>query len=283
MAWTLPSAAGARRSIADVLGLVLPVECPGCGRWDVALCGECAALFDGPPWRCEDAVPALALPVLAVPFLAGPRAAGTAHPAVLPVWTLAPYAGAVRGTVLAWKNRGGRRLAEAIADAGRRAGTAWATALVGDGPDRGAAFVRDATVVRGAAIVRGTTVAVLPAPSGRRRRLAGRLVVADLAVAVARGLADSGVFSRVVVADVLRRRSGRTHQAGLGLAGRSRNRRRSMRLTAPPPPGAVCLLVDDVVTTGSTLAECRRVLAAAGRPAAGALVLAATPAPGRRT
>lgn len=42
---------------------------------------------------------------------------------------------------------------------------------------------------------------------------------------------------------------------------------------ALPPPGVPVLLVDDVVTTGATLRECRDVLAAAGVPVRGAVVL----------
>ncbi|MHB1065542.1 MAG: phosphoribosyltransferase family protein, partial [Georgenia sp.] len=88
---------------------------------------------------------------------------------------------------------------------------------------------------------------------------------------------------RVLVVDALRRRPGRSpHQSGLGARGRSANRSGSVRTVTALPAGAVAVLVDDVVTTGATLAACRDALAGAGTVVVGALVLAATPAPARR-
>ena len=261
----------------DVLGLLLPVECPGCGRWDVPVCADCARVFDGGPWRCEGGAPMLAAvpgeSLAADPGGVDPDAAAPEAGPHLPVWTLAVYAGPTRGMVLAWKNGGRRDLARTVEAVGRRAGRAWGDVLVGDGRWS------------------GTDLVVVPAPSGARRRLAGRFVVGPFAGAVAQGLATAArgrattgqaPAARVTAVDVLRRGSGRAHQAGLGVAARGANRR-DMRLVRSLPPGRACVLVDDVLTTGATLAECRRTLVAAGHDVVGALVLAATPpSAGRR-
>ncbi|WP_206515682.1 ComF family protein [Georgenia faecalis] len=234
-------------ALREALGLVLPVECAGCGAWDVAVCAACAELLAGPPVRCDAQAPLLAD--------AGPA-----------TWAVAAYAGPVREVVLAWKSAGRADVAPVVLAAGERAGASWATALA-------LAGVRD--------------VVVLPAPSGRARRWRRQLVVADLADAVGRGLAGSlprrGRRRRVLVVDALRRTGGRSHQAGLGTRRRADNRRGTVRLVAHLPVGADVVLVDDVVTTGATLAECARVLAAAGHPVRGALVLAATGPSGRTT
>ena len=82
---------GLGAALRDGARLVLPVECPGCGRWDVVLGAPCATALDGGPWRCEDDAPRL------------DRMDGEPP---LPVWAVAPYAGAVRGIVRCWKDEG---------------------------------------------------------------------------------------------------------------------------------------------------------------------------------
>ena len=240
-----------RRGLGDVVDLVLPCECPGCGRWDVALCEDCERLLGARLGRCESTAPALA---------------GSASDPVLRVWSVARYAGAVRGIVLAWKGPGGRRVERAVAEAGREAGRRWYAEL------------------RRVGLVLDAQVAVVPAPSGRRRRVSGRLVVRSLASEVARGLMEAACVDRaspgrIAAYDVLRRSGGRSRQSGLGVSGRAANRRGSMSVAPGLPGAAPCLLVDDVITSGATLAECRRALRRAGHDVLGAFALAATPAP----
>lgn len=234
---------------AEMLGLVLPQECVGCGVWDTSCCPDCLGLLDGAPYRCEEGAAALA------------GVAGGA--ARLPVWAVAPYAGAVRRIVVAWKRGLHADLARAVERAGRRAGAQWWAELAPAG-------------------LPGAGICVLPAPSGWRRRAAGRFVVGALARAVAAGLEEAGAGPPVLVADALRRGVGRAHQAGLGAGERAVNRRTGTRLARPLPVGAPCLLVDDVLTTGATLAAARGALVARGHRVVAALVVAATPAPRRR-
>jgi predicted amidophosphoribosyltransferase len=66
-------------------------------------------------------------------------------------------------------------------------------------------------------------------------------------------------------------------QAGLGAADRRQNLAGSFRCTGlAVPPGSLVVIVDDVVTTGSSLAEATRALRAAGIGVLGAVTVAAT-------
>jgi predicted amidophosphoribosyltransferase len=239
------------RAARDVARLVLPVECPGCGLLDELLCGRCGAALLGSPVRCEADVPRL------------DRMDGHAP---LPVWCVAPYAGPVRGIVVGWKDHGRADLSTPLGAAVRRAA------------------LELAPVVGAAA--EGQVVRVVPVPStpGARRRR-GADLVGLLAGAVSAGLRTGG--TPAAVAPALRRRAGARDQVGLGAAGRRSNAAGSVTLARRPlghgpVRGEVHLLVDDVITTGSTLADCEDALTSAGGVVLGALVIAATPSPAPR-
>lgn len=249
-----PAPGGARaclppvRAVLRELGRVLvPEQCPGCGAWDVALCRGCRAGLDGPVRRVEQGAPRL----------------DDARHGPLPAWGVAVYAGPVRAAVVAWKDRG-------RADLGP---------LLGRVVERAAGEVA-ATLHE---VSGGAEVLVVPVPSApvaRRRR--GEDLVAGLAAAAARGLRDAGQDARPSGALVHRGRRVRD-QVGLGARARGRNTAGSFALRpgTPVAQGRWCLLVDDVLTTGSTLAACAQVLSRSGALVTGALVLAATPTPGR--
>ena len=239
-----------RTAVDDLARLVLPVGCPGCGTPDVTWCTTCLEPHGAPLRRRERGAPRL------------DRLDGVPP---LPVWSPAHYTGPLRDVVVAWKDRGRADLDTPLGEAARRAGERLASAL--------------------AAVGRGTVLVVAAPTTGAARRARGRDPVAGLARSVATGLAASGCPART--ADLLVQRRRARDQVGLGA------RARGARLDAVGPArgararrlldqGAACLLVDDVLTTGATLAACEATLAAAGMPVLGAYVLAATPAPGER-
>lgn len=107
--------------------------------------------------------------------------------------------------------------------------------------------------------------AIVPVPLHRTRQFSRTFNQAELlALQLGRALGIP-VRSRLLA------RSRRTAaQSGLDAAGRRRNLRGAFRLAAPRerlPPGCHLALVDDVLTTGVTLAECSRALKRAGAAA----------------
>ncbi|WFE60178.1 ComF family protein [Micromonospora sp. WMMD712] len=224
---------------ADLTDLVLPVECAGCRERRAARQGFCV-----------DCVATLAAlrprPVRPTP----------APPGLPPCVALGPYGGALREALLAYKERGrhglarplGGLLAEVVADA---VGAARPVLLV-PVPDTAAAA---------------------------RARYGDHL--GRLARHAAARLAGAGWPARVVrpLRALPRPDSATLDSAGRARAAESAFRARpgaaAPRVRAGSPAPAVVLL-DDIVTTGVTLAAASRVLTATGLSPTVAAVLAAT-------
>jgi predicted amidophosphoribosyltransferase len=165
------------------------------------------------------------------------------HPR-LAVCAAAPYTGPVRAALLRYKERGRRDLTRPL-------GELLAAAVRTMHPQSGLVLV-PVPSTRAANAARGGDHLL------RLARRAAQLTGVRVATGALR-------FTRPV-----------QDSAGLGVAARGRNLAGALA-AHPGPTGAVALLVDDVVTTGATLAEAHRALSVAGWPVAGAAVLAATP------
>ncbi|MEU3464557.1 phosphoribosyltransferase family protein [Streptomyces sp. NPDC006733] len=216
----------------EFAGLVLPVDCAGCGRPRTTLCGGCAELLGSPDGAAVR------------------RVRPDPAPGGLPeVHAAAGYADEVRAVVLAHKERGAlglaRPLGAALAGAVLRAGAADPLLLV-------------------------------PVPSARRTVAArGHDATRRIARCAAAELRRSGRRARV--AAVLRHRrevadqtrlSGRERLENLADAVVAGKGGRGLLAVAP------VVLVDDLMTTGSSLAAAARAVEAAGGRIAGAAVVA---------
>lgn len=203
------------RAVTALLDLLLPAPCGGCGAAvgpGIALCATCTAVLARP------------VPVPDVPGLP-------------PAMALAPYAGAARALVIAYKERGRRDLATPLA-------AALAHALDGLGL--------------------GGPCLLVPAPS---RRSAARARGGDHMLRLVHRLAATG-HGRVLPA--LELTAGARDSVGLSPAARAANLAAHLRVRAGPLRGVArglpVVLLDDVVTTGATAVVAARALAAAGLP-----------------
>ncbi|NLT54070.1 MAG: ComF family protein [Actinomycetales bacterium] len=236
-----------REALAEFVELVLPVGCAGCGRPGVPLCPVCASAVRVPPRR------------VAATVLASRGGA--------PVWAGPDYAGCVARTVVAWKEAARRDLAAVLAGV---LAEVVATALREGGPGSGGR--RD-----------DRPVLVVPVPSaGRAVRRRGEdvtRVLAALAVARLRRVGAATV-PPLRVAPLLRQRAGVRDQAGLSAGARRANLAGGLRVARGARrllPGRPVVVVDDIVTTGATLAAAEETLRASGADVVTLCALTATP------
>lgn len=234
---------------ADIVALALPVECVCCGKEDLALCAGCersVRMLTRRPFRAETAAPALM---------------DTDGSVILPVVAAGIYREELSQSILAFKRHGQGQLRSVLAKA--LAGALAAACAETDAiflvpvPTRGSAFRK-----------RGFSPVHLLLAGVRRSNRDGHAECVDALRKVRNpgtGVGPAG------------------GQKGLGRGDRSRRVRGSMRTVRDARGrslrGRQCIIVDDVLTTGATLAEAARAVHEAGGIVRGAVVLAVTSAP----
>lgn len=233
------------------MALAVPVECVCCGNEDRAICSGCerqVRLLTRRPFRAESAAPVLM---------------GTDGSVLLPVVAAGIYREELAQSVLSFKGHGQGPLTASLGKALGRA------ILAAVGTDREIWLV-PVPSSNGAYRKRGFTPVHLLVRYLRRHGILDGLECHDVlrkirSPTVATGTATSG------------------GQKGLSRGARAGRVRGSMRVAWKAGErglaGRPCIIVDDVLTTGATLAEAARALHQAGAVVRGAVVLAATRAP----
>lgn len=233
----------------ELADLVLPADCAGCGAPRAGLCPECADLLGAGRVRRVRPEPGQ-------PAAAAPRDPVRVAAALPPVYAAGGYGDELRAVLLAHKERGALRLTRPLASA--LAGAVRAAARPSQAWGAG-------------------TLLLVPVPSARRAVGArGHDPVLRMARGAAGELRGTGLPARVVPA--LRRRRRVADQAGLTASARAANL--DGALTVPGAAGRLLaegpiVLVDDLMTTGASLAEAARAVAAGGGRVVGAAVVAA--------
>lgn len=235
-------------TLRDLLDLALPSACGGCGTPGHGWCPACAtAVHTATTPTVRDCA-----------YIE--HAAGRVR--AFPVWSALAFEEPVRTAITAWKDQGRVDLQAALLPPLRSAC---------------AAVLRVEPVLGLALAPGGPGLLVVPVPSSRAaRRRRGRSPVTDLARAL------TGHLPGLATREVLRQGRRVRDQAHLGRGARVSNVADAFVASAPPPPprgplhAHPVLVMDDVVTTGATMSEAARALAAAGwAPVAGITVASA--------
>lgn len=223
--------------LRDLLDLLLPRDCVGCGQADSVLCPQCTAALDVEPVYCGH-----------ISWLGGE----------VTCWAVAAYRDIVRIALLAYKERRVHDLVVPFAIA--LAGVV--VRIFGLRPSVGQVALVPIPSTRAAARSRGGDhVRRLAVHTAHRLGTMGLAARVHPLLEVARHRPDSVGQS----ADDRRASVAGTFQRAPSRAG------------PDPPDDAVVLVLDDLVTTGATMTEAVGVLASAGVVPAGALALAWTP------
>lgn len=218
------------RIASEIIALGAPSTCAGCGAPGAAVCEACEAWLGGPPWLHAPTPTPSPWPTLHV---------------------TADYGGSTRALITAWKERGRRDVAPALARALTRA-------VIAALPSTG---------------LEGEQVAVVPIPaSDAARRRRGEDAWARVAGHAVARLAEEGVPASLCMALSLTRQP--RDQSALAAAQRHANL--DGALVCRRVPAGIVVVVDDIVTTGATVAEAARALRDAGCDHARAAAIAAT-------
>lgn len=268
-----------------MLGLILPRGCAGCDKPDEILCSDCQSLFrrhtvlplNGTPSGASDGTPGAAT---APNALNGIPSAAIQQPACAMIYAAGTYQGHVRRAILSWKDHGDTECDKAFSQVCRQlvAGSGIIETLQTK-PQTLSQPMPQTEHQTGSQ----TQILVVPAPSSpKSMRTRGRRHLWPLAKATAAELAAAGVEACAV--NALRTR----HVQGKAVETRSalgRAARLDGQLEVNDPgliAGKKVLILDDIVTTGTTMRRCAEAIRGARGSVAGGLALAAVPPPAER-
>ncbi len=250
-------------AVRDFLNLVMPTDCVMCGCEDQTLCPACTLLLrrqTSSPFRAEHSAEALV------------GVSGESH---VSVTAGGEYRDTLAAAILAFKNHGRTELSAALCRALARTLAAALAELPRPSPSGQDPW----------------WLVPIPSTGNGWRRRGYDPVAMILRKLVREGRLPEGVAIVPILAVRTRLPWQQGHQKGLGRAGRRRNVRNALRIRQcggrnirliAEPSGQRVILVDDVLTTGSTLREAAKTLEKSGFITCGAVVLAATGTPNPR-